>query len=121
MVEAQALNDKPPVFVECFALHRTGPLDTPILERCLEEIFRRHEIWRTSYEMKASESSSVSTRPSNLTNFPWKTFVRSRSLSAEQRPIDSLPNRHSRFSISKMGRLFALCSFDWGMLNSVSI
>jgi hypothetical protein len=52
LLDAQALNDKPPVYVECFAIHRTGPLDIPILEHCLDEIFRRHEIWRTSYEMK---------------------------------------------------------------------
>jgi aspartate racemase len=52
LLEARALNDKPPVYVECFGMHRSGPLDIPVLERCLQEIFHRHEIWRTSYEMK---------------------------------------------------------------------
>lgn len=52
LLEAQVLKGKPPVFVECFAMHRDGVLDIPILESCLAEIFRRHEIWRTSYDLK---------------------------------------------------------------------
>jgi len=50
--QAENLEDTPPAFVECFTMHRTGLLDLPVLERCLAEILRRHEIWRTSYEMK---------------------------------------------------------------------
>lgn len=40
----------PPLFNESFILRRAAPLDADILEHCLVEILRRHEIWRTSYQ-----------------------------------------------------------------------
>jgi len=33
-----------PVYNETLTIHRTGPLDPVVLERCLQEIVRRHEI-----------------------------------------------------------------------------
>lgn len=52
VLEDEALKNKTSVFSESFTMHRTGSLDIPVLERCLAEIVRRHEIWRTSFEMK---------------------------------------------------------------------
>ncbi|MBI3405303.1 MAG: hypothetical protein HY046_07565 [Acidobacteria bacterium] len=40
----------PLLFNESVTLHRNGPLDAGIIERCLAEIIRRHEIWRTTFE-----------------------------------------------------------------------
>ncbi len=39
----------PPLYNEAITLQRTGTLDIPALESSLAEIFRRHEIWRTTY------------------------------------------------------------------------
>jgi len=44
----QEPRDLPPVYNESITLHRLGPLNVAVLERCLSEIIRRHEIWRTT-------------------------------------------------------------------------
>ncbi|MFL6439679.1 MAG: non-ribosomal peptide synthetase [Terriglobales bacterium] len=40
-----------PLYNESITVHRRGPLDIATLERCLAEIIRRHEIWRTSLDL----------------------------------------------------------------------
>ncbi|HEU5232592.1 MAG TPA: amino acid adenylation domain-containing protein [Terriglobales bacterium] len=40
-----------PLYNESITLHRQGQLDMGILERCLVEIMRRHEIWRTNFDL----------------------------------------------------------------------
>ena len=49
----------PPVYNESVTLRRFGSLDPEILERCLAEIIRRHEIWRTSYDTVNGEVVQV--------------------------------------------------------------
>src|SRR5882762_10106132 len=44
-----------PVYNETLTIHRTGPLDAAVLERCLQEIVRRHEIWRTTFDGSGEE------------------------------------------------------------------
>ncbi len=44
-----------PVYNETLTIHRTGPLDPGMLERCLREIVRRHEIWRTTFDSNGEE------------------------------------------------------------------
>ncbi len=44
-----------PVYNETLTIHRTGPLDPAVLERCLREIVRRHEIWRTTFDGSGEE------------------------------------------------------------------
>jgi hypothetical protein len=39
-----------PLYNECVLLRMSGPLDVEILERSFNEIVRRHEIWRTTFE-----------------------------------------------------------------------
>jgi hypothetical protein len=39
----------PPFYNESITIHRHGPLVAAVLERSLQEIIRRHEIWRTTY------------------------------------------------------------------------
>jgi amino acid adenylation domain-containing protein len=40
-----------PLYNESITVHRHGPLDIRLLERCLVEIIRRHEIWRTTFDV----------------------------------------------------------------------
>ncbi len=42
--------DKPPLYNEVVTVYREGPLDVGVLERCLTEIIRRHEAWRSSFD-----------------------------------------------------------------------
>jgi hypothetical protein len=39
-----------PLYNEPVTIHRIGPLDVPALERAFNEIVRRHEAWRTSFQ-----------------------------------------------------------------------
>ncbi len=48
-----------PFYNETMTVHRQGPLDVTVLERCLQEITRRHEIWRTTFEARASEPAQI--------------------------------------------------------------
>ncbi|MGH9775269.1 MAG: non-ribosomal peptide synthetase [Candidatus Acidiferrales bacterium] len=40
-----------PFYNESATIHRHGPLDIAILERCLAEIIERHEAWRTTFHV----------------------------------------------------------------------
>jgi len=40
-----------PVYNEPFTVHREGPLDVGALERSFTEIIRRHEAWRTTFDV----------------------------------------------------------------------
>jgi len=39
-----------PIYNEPMTISRTGPLDVAVVERCMVEIIRRHEIWRTTFD-----------------------------------------------------------------------
>jgi len=41
----------PPFYNESITIYRKGPLDVALFERCLVEILRRHETWRTTFEI----------------------------------------------------------------------
>lgn len=41
----------PPFYNESITIHRRGPLDLAVLERSLTEIMRRHEAWRTTFDL----------------------------------------------------------------------
>lgn len=49
----QAAGKIAPLHNESITIHRRGPCDPAVLKRNLEEIVRRHEIWRTTYEEEA--------------------------------------------------------------------
>jgi hypothetical protein len=49
----------PLLYNESITLRRTGSLDVAVLERCLTEIIRRHEIWRTTYDTSNSRPVQV--------------------------------------------------------------
>jgi len=40
-----------PIYNESVTIHRRGPLDPIVLERCFNEIVRRHEIWRSAFPL----------------------------------------------------------------------
>lgn len=40
-----------PVYNECVTIQIPGPLDITVLEQSFHEIFRRHEAWRTSFQV----------------------------------------------------------------------
>jgi hypothetical protein len=47
-----SMPDVPRLYNECITLRMEGPLEVPLLERSLAEIIRRHEIWRSSYDIR---------------------------------------------------------------------
>ena len=49
----------PPLYNECITIRMLGPLDSDVLERSFNEIIRRHEAWRTSFETKAEQPIQV--------------------------------------------------------------
>jgi thioesterase domain-containing protein len=44
-----------PVNNESYTIHKKGPLDGVVLERCFHEVARRHEIWRSAFPMNAGK------------------------------------------------------------------
>ena len=48
-----------PAYNELITIHRRGPLDVRVLERSLDELNRRHEIWRTTFEMGEQEPLQI--------------------------------------------------------------
>jgi amino acid adenylation domain-containing protein len=50
---------KVPLYNELVVIYRNGPLNVGILEKCLTEIVRRHEAWRSNFEMADDEPRQV--------------------------------------------------------------
>lgn len=48
-----------PFYNETITIYRHGPLDASVLEKCLTEIVRRHEIWRTTFEVVDGEPVQI--------------------------------------------------------------
>lgn len=48
-----------PLHNESITLHRHGPCDLAIVQRCLAEIVQRHEIWRTNYQEVAGKTTQL--------------------------------------------------------------
>ena len=48
-----------PAYNELITIHRRGKLDVRALERSLDELNRRHEIWRTTFEMGEQEPLQI--------------------------------------------------------------
>jgi surfactin family lipopeptide synthetase A len=49
----------PPLYNECVTVRMLGPLDSDVLERSFNEIIRRHEVWRTSFETKSGQPVQI--------------------------------------------------------------
>ncbi len=48
-----------PLYNECVTVRMVGPLDLVALEKSLNEIVRRHEIWRTTFETRAGQPVQI--------------------------------------------------------------
>jgi hypothetical protein len=48
-----------PLYNECVTVRMLGPLDPDVLLRSFNEIIRRHEVWRTSFETKAGQAVQI--------------------------------------------------------------
>jgi hypothetical protein len=86
-LRAQATVGLAPFYNESLTVHRNGPLDLAALERSIAEIIRRHEIWRTTFNV-------VDGRPAQTIHPAPETFsipcFDLRSLSEEQRESESV-------------------------------
>lgn len=61
----------PSFYNESITIHRTGELNTEILERCFGEIISRHEAWRTTFDTVAGEPiQRIHAAPSRI-EIPW--------------------------------------------------
>jgi hypothetical protein len=49
----------PPLYNECVTLRMLGPLDVVALERAFNEIIKRHEAWRTTFETEAGRPAQI--------------------------------------------------------------
>jgi hypothetical protein len=49
----------PPLYNECVNLRMLGPLDVIALEQAFNEIIKRHEAWRTTFETEAGQLAQV--------------------------------------------------------------
>jgi amino acid adenylation domain-containing protein len=56
-----------PIYNEPVTVHRNGPLDVGSLERSLSEILRRHEAWRTSFQVVSGELMQIVHPPPAIT------------------------------------------------------
>jgi amino acid adenylation domain-containing protein len=59
-----------PFYNETMTVYRHGPLDTAVLERCLLEIIRRYEIWRTTFDAVAGEPVQIVQPPPSTFSVP---------------------------------------------------
>lgn len=57
-LHAQMASDIP-LYNEAITIYRQGPLDVAVLQRCLLEIVRRHEIWRSTFQVVGDEPVQV--------------------------------------------------------------
>ena len=91
-----------PVYNEAITISRTGPLDVAVLERCLAEIVRRHEIWRTTFDATDGQPFQVVHPASD--RFPMKS-ADLRSLSESERATEAtslaVQDAHEPFDLKK--------------------
>jgi hypothetical protein len=76
-----------PAYNELITIHRRGSLDVPSLEHSLDELNRRHEIWRTTFSLAPSgepvQIIHSAAAPIRLRQFDLRT------LPAAERPSES--------------------------------
>ena len=61
-----------PFYNQAMTIYRRGSLDVAVLERCLLEMIRRNEIWRTTFDVIRDEPVQI-VQPA-LKQFPWKVI-----------------------------------------------
>ena len=58
-LRSQVTGKVPPLYNETITIHRTGPLCVETLQKSLLEMLRRHELWRTTFEMREGKLRQV--------------------------------------------------------------
>ena len=95
-----------PIYNEPITIHRHGPLDAEVLRRCLVEIVRRHESWRTTFQLVDGEPQQVVGPPPDDLELPSVDLRPHRSRSREAEAL-RIATEHARqlFDVSR-GPLF---------------
>ncbi len=90
------------VYNEAITIVRTGALDVAVLKRCLAEIIRRHEIWRTTFDAKDGQPFQVVHPASDQFRL---ISIDLRSLSESERAIEAMSlavqDAHEPFDLKK--------------------
>src|SRR5215469_4053966 len=64
----------PPLYNESISVHMNGVLDDRTLERSLEEVIRRHDIWRTCYAKRDGQLVQIVRPPDEAFWLPVRDF-----------------------------------------------
>lgn len=84
----------PQVYTESITIYRNGSLDINVLRQSLREILRRHESWRTSFEMSQGQLQSLI---GTATEFPLLTVdLRTLPASGREREAIRIGNAQAR-------------------------
>ena len=75
-----------PLYNELVTIYRDGPLDTVVLQRCLNEMVRRHQAWRTTFDLVHSKPVQV-VQPASEVPMP---VIDLRSLPPVERQAEAL-------------------------------
>jgi amino acid adenylation domain-containing protein len=59
-----------PFYNETITVYRHGPLDLAVLERCLLEVIKRHEIWRTTFDTLGGQPVQIIQAPPSTFSVP---------------------------------------------------
>src|SRR6266705_2510746 len=98
-----------PFYNESITFYHHGPLSPSVLERCLREVVRRHEIWRTTFEVRDGEPVQVINPAPSV--FPLQVVDLS-ELPDSERASEAIrlasENARRRFDLSKGPLLRAL-------------
>jgi aspartate racemase len=102
-----------PMYNEAVIIHRQGGLNIPALERSLSEIMRRHEAWRTNFELLNDAPMQVVRAPqkislpvTDLRHLPEaQRPLQARRQAEEQsrKPFDLKQDRLVRASVARLG------------------
>lgn len=76
-----------PFYNETFTVHRRGLLELAALERCVLEIIRRHEIWRTTFDLVAGQPAQIVQAPPEAFPIP---VVDLRNLAEPERETEAV-------------------------------
>jgi len=104
----------PPFYNESITIHRRGLLDRDVVERCIVEIVRRHEAWRTTFDVRDGKRvqivhpapASISLPLTDLRSLPEsERGERAQSLAKAdvERPFDLRNGPLFRASVFRLG------------------
>lgn len=101
-IHVQMIGDTSP-YNELVTIHRHGTLDVQVLERVLDEMNRRHEIWRTTFDMGDDEPIQIihpSAAPVKLRFFDLRSVaLQDRAAESKRRGSD---NARAPFNLKQL-------------------